>query len=154
MGHNTAHSAPGFGDAATWPPCAGHPLDPRTEDGDDFDAEAAASLIPQAWFECMGDASTHVADVTRDLGFVPCRTGALADQMHARILDSKDACWLLVLAVNHPEWAEPAMRALRDLCKETATWANWLQACQDEHDKAVAKAAKDEAEAWAHREAA
>lgn len=154
MGHNTAQSAPGFGDAATWPPCAGHPNDPRTDDGDDFDAEAAAELIPAAWLECMGDASPLTADAPRDLGFVPTPGGLLADQMHARILDSKDANWLLILALVHPEWAEPAMRALRDLCKETATWPNWLQACQDDHDKAVAKAAKDEAEAWAMREAA
>lgn len=134
MGHNTAQSAPGFGDAATWPPCAGHPNDPRTEDGDDFDAEAAAELIPAAWLECMGDASPVTADVPRDLGWVPGRLSGTADQMHARILDSKDANWLFTLAVNHPEWAEPAMRALRDLCKATPTWSNWEQHCQDERD--------------------
>lgn len=138
MGHNTAQSAPGFGDPATWPKCSGHPNDPRTEDRDDFDAEHAAELIPLAWLECMGDASTHVADVARDLGYVPCRGGVLADQMHARILGCTDAYWLLILALGHPEWAEPAMRALRDLCKETATRANWLQHAQDEHDKALA----------------
>lgn len=154
MGHNTAQSAPGFGDPATWPRCAGHPLDPRSEEGDDFDAEAAAELIPMAWFECMGDASTLAADVPRDLGYVPCRNGALADFFSARILDCKDANWLFTLAVNHPEWAEPAMRALRDLCKETPTWANWLQACQDEHDKAMARAEVEAREAFQMRAAA
>lgn len=146
MGHNTAQSAPGFGDPATWPACVQHPNDPRTEDGEDFDAEAAAELIPLAWLECMGDASTHVADVTRELGFVPCRTGALADQMHARILDCRDAYWLLLLAANHPEWAEPAMRQFAALCKDTPTWANWLQYAQDERDKRI-KAWADEVRA-------
>lgn len=118
--------------------CPGPESCPLCQEPDDFDAEATAELIPQAWFECMGDASTHVADVARDLGYVPCRGGVLADQMHARILDCTDAYWLLILALGHPEWAEPAMRALRDLCKETATRANWLQHAQDEHDKALA----------------
>ena len=30
----------GPGDAATWPPCMGHPLDPRTPDPDDDDLTA------------------------------------------------------------------------------------------------------------------
>ena len=68
----------------------------------------------------------------------------MADQMHARILDSKDGLWLLVLALNHPEWAEPALRAARDLRVNTPSWANWLQHCQDKHDAQV-KAWADEA---------
>lgn len=118
--------------------CPGPDSCPLCQEDDDFDAEAAASLTPLAWLECMGDASTHVADVTRELGFVPCRTGALADQMHARILDCTDAYWLLTLAVKHPEWAEPAIRQLAAMCKEAPTWANWLQHAQDERDKALA----------------
>ena len=154
MQHNTAHSAPGFGDPATWPKCSGHPNDPRTEDRDDFDAEHAAELIPLAWLECMGDASEAVADVPRILGFVPSPGSVSADVLSERILDCQDAGWLLVLAANHPEWAAQAMRALRDLCQATPCWANWLQACQDEHDKALARAEEEAREALGLRVAA
>ena len=139
----TPANAPGFGDTATWPACAGHPNDPRT-DGDDFDPADAAELIPLAWLESLQDASTADDETPRVLGLVPNRGGALADQMHARILDSRDGLWLLVLALNHPEWAEPALRAARDLCMNTPSWANWLQHCQDKHDAQV-KAWADEA---------
>lgn len=134
--------------------CPGPSNCPPCQEPEDFDAESAAELIPLAWLECMGDASEAVADAQRDLGWVPGRLSGGADILHARILDCTDAWWLLVLALNHPEWAEPAMRALRDLCQATPCWANWLQACQDDHDKALAKAAEAEAEAWAMREAA
>lgn len=115
--------------------CPGPESCPLCQAPDDFDAESAAELIPLAWIECMGDASAKVADEPRELGYVPNRIGPLADRMHERILDCKDANWLFVLAIGNPEWAEPAMRQLRAMCKETPTWANWMQHCQDAHDE-------------------
>lgn len=123
--------------------CPGPESCPLCQPEDDFDAESAAELIPLAWLECMGDASAKVADEPRELGWVPGRLSGGADHMHARILDCKDAYWLLVLALNHPEWSEPAMRQLRAMCKETPTWANWLQHAQDEHDKRRQAEAED-----------
>ena len=105
------------------------------QDGDDFDAEAAAELIPAAWLEAMGDAGTKTSDTPVDLGFVPSPGSASADRLRERILDCTDANWLLVLAVNHPAWAEHAMRQFAALCKATPTWSNWLQNCQDVHDE-------------------
>lgn len=134
--------------------CPGPSNCPLCQEPEDFDAESAAELIPLAWLECMGDAMDFVADVPRVLGFVPTPGSISADAFLERIQDCQDAGWLLVLAANRPEWATPAMRRWAELCKATPCWANWLQACQDDHDKAVARAAKDEAEAWADRRAA
>lgn len=105
------------------------------ESEDDFDAEAAAELIPLAWIESLGDAGTKTGDEPVSLGFVPSPGSASADRLRERILDCTDANWLLVLAVNHPEWAEHAMRQIAALCKATPTWANWLQHCQDVNDE-------------------
>lgn len=115
--------------------CPGPESCPLCQEPDDFDAEAAAQLIPLAWLECMADAHMGDDETPRDLGWVPGRLSGGADHMHARILDCKDGHWLLTLALVHPEWAEPAMRQLAAMCKETQTWANWLQACQDKHDE-------------------
>lgn len=114
--------------------CPGPESCPLCQEPDDFDAESAAELIPLAWLECIADASPKDDETPRELGFIPSRTGAMADQLHARILDCKDGYWLLTLALVHPEWAEPAMRQLASMCKDTPTWANWLQVCQYKHD--------------------
>jgi hypothetical protein len=102
---------------------------------DDYDPAADAELIPLAWLESLTDAATSDDEDAMRLGFVPmANTGPMADAMRDRIAECSDAHWLLVLALTSPAWAEPAMRQLAELCKATATWANWLQDCQDKHD--------------------
>jgi hypothetical protein len=115
--------------------CPGPESCPLCQPEDDFDPASAAELIPLAWLESMADASPGDDEKPRELGWVPGRLSGGADQMHARILDCKNGYWLLTLALNHPEWAEPAMRQLAAMCKDSPTWARWLQHCQDQHDE-------------------
>lgn len=154
MQQHEAHSAPGFGDPATWPKCSGHPNDPRTEDGDDFDAEEAASLIPLVWLECLDAASGGDNETPRDLGFVPCVGSVAGDRFLGRILDCTDAHWLLTLILNRPDWATPAARRAAELCKETPCWAAQVTQCQADHDKAMASAEAEAREAFELRAAA
>lgn len=66
-----AAQMPGFGDAATWPACTGHPLDPRTEADDDLLTEDEAREIARE--ELEADAYAFAWWLNNDAGIEVCK---------------------------------------------------------------------------------
>ena len=93
---------PGFGDEATWPPCSGHPNDPRTDDGPKeaaIDTRAAELLgtpgftpfdpqnLCEALCETDDQAVTRLADLLQYLNAQP---GAELAPHRERVLAYRD----------------------------------------------------------------
>ena len=83
MAFNPA-TCPGMGDEATWGPCTGHPLDPRTPDDDELTEEEAFEMLLEQRLEdrmrelCAADAAAQF-----NFGYEPISGKTEAEIIHA-----------------------------------------------------------------------